>query len=117
MRGILHKCSNFEWKKFEPVYAQRYKTVPGSDRNAVKSERKRHFQRIGYLCSTCGFHSTDRPGQVPRYVDSERLAIAFAMADSDTLQALQEMAHEFGLSVQLAAPELSVDSEVNHGNS
>lgn len=116
-RGTLHKCVNFQWRKFEPVYGRRYQTRAGSERNGVKRQQARHFVRIGWLCDTCGFHSDERPGQIPRYSDAERVAFAFAVADSETLDDLKELAANFGLEIQLAAPQFDTDYEVDHGNS
>lgn len=101
-------------RRFEPVYARRYVVRPGRDRNGTKTEKARSFQRIGWLCEVCGFHYSDRPGQIPRQSDAERLLLAFALSQGDTLDELKELASDFGLDVQLVATELDVDEDVDH---
>lgn len=112
MKGIIHRCIDFNMRKFEPVYAQRYTVRPGTEKNGTHTEKRRSFTRIGFLCEKCGFHFADRAGQVPRHSDAERLLIAFAMSQDDTLEELRDLAGELG--IQLAASELNVQEDKDH---
>lgn len=111
MKGTVHRCIDFQIRRFEPLYKRTYTSRPGSDRNGTRLERSRTFVRAGFLCDVCGFHSAERAGQVPRHSDAERLLMAFAVNDSETLNELKELAQEFGLEVQLTTTEFQVEED------